>query len=122
MTIPSTFGRKVSYFEIGKNGFLVNKKILPSFGYGEFPDGLSLDSEGYFWVTSIFYNFFERFWEQKGCPKGGILGAKMEPESMPKRGRNSRKKKLPLKSDLGQFWLVSGDAREAFLLIFCWRG
>ena len=51
-----TFGRKISYFEIAKNGLLVNKKILTNFGFGEFPDGLTLDSEGYFWVTSIFSN------------------------------------------------------------------
>ncbi len=54
--VNETFGKKISYFEIGKNGFLVNKKILTSFGFGEFPDGLTLDSEGSFWVTSIFSN------------------------------------------------------------------
>ena len=28
--------------------------------------------------------FFDRFGAPKGCPKGGILGAKMEPKSIPK--------------------------------------
>ena len=54
--VNETFGRKISYFEIGKNGFLSNKKVLTNFGFGEFPDGLTLDSEGCFWVTSIFSN------------------------------------------------------------------
>ncbi len=54
--VNETFARKISYFEIGKNGLLFNKKILASFGFGEFPDGLTLDSEGSFWVTSIFSN------------------------------------------------------------------
>lgn len=54
--VNETFGRKISYFEIGKNGLLVNKKILTNFNFGEFPDGLTLDSEGCFWITSIFSN------------------------------------------------------------------
>ncbi len=54
--VNETFGRKISYFEIGKNGMLFNKKILANFSFGEFPDGLTLDSEGAFWVTSIFSN------------------------------------------------------------------
>ena len=29
--------------------------------------------------------FFDGFWGQKGCPKGGIWGAKMKPKSFPKR-------------------------------------
>ena len=37
-----------------------------------------------FWGTSIFDYFLERFWEQKGCPKGGILGAKTEQKSIKK--------------------------------------
>ena len=65
-------------------------------------------SWGDFWVTSIFDYFLERFWEQKGCPKGGILGAKMDPKLIPKRGRNLRAQKLPLGSDLGPVWLVCG--------------
>ena len=35
-------------------------------------------SWGDFWDTSIFDVFLERFWEQKGCPKGGIWGAQTE--------------------------------------------
>ena len=54
--VNETFGRKISYFEIGKNGILFNKKNLTTFGFGEFPDGLTLDSEGCFWITSIFSN------------------------------------------------------------------
>ena len=29
--------------------------------------------------------FRGRFWERKGCPKGGIWGGNMEPKSIPKR-------------------------------------
>ena len=54
--VNETFGKKISSFEIGKNGKLINKKTLTSFNFGEFPDGLTLDCEGCFWVTSIFSN------------------------------------------------------------------
>ena len=54
--VNETFGKKISCFEIGKNGFLINKKTYACFEYGEFPDGLALDSEACFWVTSIFSN------------------------------------------------------------------
>ena len=54
--VNETFGKKISSFDIGRNGELINKKILSSFEFGEFPDGLTLDSEGSFWVTSIFSN------------------------------------------------------------------
>ena len=70
-----------------------------------------------------FYRFFcgfGPFWSPTGSQKGAILGAKMVPKSIPKRGRNLRPKKLPLGSDLGRFWLVLGGVREAFLLIFYW--
>ena len=70
--------------------------------------------------SPIFDRFLDRFWSPKGCPKGGILGAKMAPKSIPKRGRNLRAKKLRLGSDLGRFWVVSGGAGRAFLLIFYW--
>ena len=69
---------------------------------------------------SSFDRFFGRFWSPKGCPKGGILGAKMAPKSIPKRGRNLRRKKSPLGTNLGRFWFVLGGARGAFLLIFYW--
>ena len=70
--------------------------------------------------SSLSDQFVDRFWSPKGCPKGGFLGAKMEPKSIPKRGPNLRAKKLPLKSDLGRFCVVFGGVREAFLLIFYW--
>ena len=44
----------------------------------------------------------------------------MAPKSIPKRGRNLTAKKTPLGTDLGRFWVVLGDARGAFLLIFYW--
>ena len=58
--------------------------------------------------TSIFDDFLDRCWEQKGYPKGGILGAKTEPKSIQNRGRNLRAKKLCLGGDLGRFGVVLG--------------
>ena len=35
-------------------------------------------SWGDFWGTSTLDYFLERFWERKGCPEGGMLGAQTE--------------------------------------------
>ena len=66
------------------------------------PLGPNLGGYGSPWVI------FDRFWSPKRCPKGGILGAKMEPKSIPKRGRNLRAKKLPLVALLGRSWADLG--------------
>ena len=72
--------------------------------------------------SQIFDRFFDRFWSPKGCPKGGFLGAKTEPKSIPKRGRNLRAKKLPLGVVLARFWVVLegclGGIFVDFLLVF----
>ena len=65
-----------------------------------------------FWSSPISYRFFDRFWSRKGCQKGGVLGAKMEPKSIPKRGRNLRAKKLSLGSGLGRSWVDLGPLRS----------
>ena len=62
-------------------------------------------SWGDFWDASIFHHFLERFWEQKGCPNGGILGAQTEQKSIKKRGANLRAKKSPLGVVLVRFWV-----------------
>ena len=70
------------------------------------------------WSSQIFDCFLDRLWSPKGCPKGGILGAKTVPKSMPKRGRNLRAKKLPLGSDLVRFGVVLGGSPEGIFMDF----
>ncbi|MDG2474241.1 MAG: SMP-30/gluconolactonase/LRE family protein [Paracoccaceae bacterium] len=54
--VNETFGRRLSYFDIKENGSLSNKKVFFEFEFGEFPDGLTFDSEGGIWITSIVSN------------------------------------------------------------------
>ena len=75
-------------------------------------------SWGDFWSTSIFDYFLERFWEQKGCPKGGILGAQMEQKLIKKRGANLRGKKSPLGVVLVRFWVDFHGVLGSKILIF----
>ena len=62
----------------------------------------------------------ERFWEQKGCPKGGIWGAKTEQKSIKKRGANLRANKSPLGVVLVRFWLDFQGVLGSKMLIFHW--
>ena len=71
-------------------------------------------SWGDFLVTSIFDYFLERFWEQKACPRGGILGAQTEQKSIKKRGANLRAKKSPLGVVLVRFWVDFSLVFKAF--------
>ena len=54
--VNETFGRKLVCFDIGNDGSLLNKKTVFEFGYGEFPDGLTFDSQAGIWITSIVSN------------------------------------------------------------------
>ena len=63
-------------------------------------------------------DFLERFWEQKGCSKGGIWGAKTEQKSMKKRGANSRAKKSPLGIVLVRFCVDFQGVLGSKILIF----
>ena len=54
--VNETFQRRLSAFDIGADGSLGNKTTIAEFGPGTFPDGLSFDSEGGIWVTSIVSN------------------------------------------------------------------
>lgn len=54
--VVETFGRRLSQFQVDKNGQLSNKKTVSTFGHGIFPDGLCLDSEGGIWITSVVSN------------------------------------------------------------------
>ena len=73
-----------------------------------------------FGALDFFHYFLERFWEQKGCPKGGILGAKTEQKSIKKRGANLRAKKSPLGVVLVRFWVDFQSVLGSKILIFHW--
>ncbi len=54
--VNETFGRRLSRFRVEPSGGLGPRETVTEFGPGTFPDGLALDVEGYFWVTSIVSN------------------------------------------------------------------
>jgi sugar lactone lactonase YvrE len=54
--VNETFGRRMSRFRVGSEGSLKNRETVTEFGKGVFPDGLTFDSEGAIWVTSIVSN------------------------------------------------------------------
>ncbi|WP_430474371.1 SMP-30/gluconolactonase/LRE family protein [Thalassospira lucentensis] len=54
--VNETFARKLSSFDIDAKGNLSNKKIVCEFGAGTFPDGMTFDTEGGIWITSIVSN------------------------------------------------------------------
>ena len=67
---------------------------------------------------SNFHRFLDRFWHRKGCPKGGILGAKMVPKSFQKRSRKRRRKRDALGRLLGRFWDVLGGRWRVMFVDF----
>ncbi|MFD2205886.1 SMP-30/gluconolactonase/LRE family protein [Kiloniella antarctica] len=54
--VNETFARKLVSFDIAENGDLSNKKIVTEFGVGTYPDGMTFDTEGGVWITSIVSN------------------------------------------------------------------
>lgn len=54
--VNETFSRRLTRFNIEENGDLSNKTTIATFGEGVFPDGLVLDAEENFWITSIISN------------------------------------------------------------------
>ena len=54
--VNETFGRRLTRFSIGPDGTLADRACLASFGAGTFPDGLAVDVDGHFWITSIVSN------------------------------------------------------------------
>ena len=56
LIVNETFSRRLTAFDIENDGNLSNKRTLATFGEGTFPDGLTFDSEGGSWVTSIVSN------------------------------------------------------------------
>lgn len=53
MYVNETFGRRLSRFQISRNGELTGKETVATFGEGDFPDGLALDAEGGAWVVCV---------------------------------------------------------------------
>lgn len=56
LVVNETFARRLTRFEVGPDGTLSNRATVAKFGPGTFPDGVALDAEGCFWVTSIVSN------------------------------------------------------------------
>lgn len=54
--VNETFARKLVRFEISENGDLSQKETVAEFGFGTYPDGMTFDSEGGIWITSIVSN------------------------------------------------------------------
>ena len=54
--VNETFGRRLSAFSIAGNGSLSGRRTIAEFGTGTFPDGLTFDSRGGIWITSIVSN------------------------------------------------------------------
>jgi sugar lactone lactonase YvrE len=54
--VNETFTRKLSRFPVHSDGSLGAKQVVAVFGAGTYPDGLTFDSEGGVWITSIVSN------------------------------------------------------------------
>ena len=54
--VNETFGRRLSRFRITAKGALQARETVTEFGAGTFADGLTFDSGGGIWITSIVSN------------------------------------------------------------------
>ncbi|GAB3482806.1 SMP-30/gluconolactonase/LRE family protein [Marinomonas epiphytica] len=54
--VNETFARQLSRYTITQEGELVDKIVITRFGEGVYPDGLALDQNEDFWITSIISN------------------------------------------------------------------
>ena len=54
--VNETFGRRLSRLRIHSDGTLGAKEVVVQFGHGTYPDGLTFDSEGAIWITSVISN------------------------------------------------------------------
>ena len=54
--VNETFARRSVRFDVATGGDLSNKQTLAEYGAGTFPDGLTFDADGGFWITSIVSN------------------------------------------------------------------
>ncbi len=56
LCVNETFARRLTRFAIAADGSLTDRTEIARFGPGTFPDGLVVDADGHFWVTSIVSN------------------------------------------------------------------
>jgi sugar lactone lactonase YvrE len=54
--VVETWARRLTRFTIGGDGALSAREVIAEFGPGEYPDGLSFDSEGGAWLTCVIAN------------------------------------------------------------------
>lgn len=54
--VNETYGRRTSRFRLGPDGSLGERETVTTYGHGTYPDGLTFDAEGSFWVTSVVSN------------------------------------------------------------------
>ena len=54
--VNETFARRSVRFDVAADGSLGNKQTITEYGAGIFPDGLTFDADGGFWITSIVSN------------------------------------------------------------------
>ena len=54
--VNETFARRLTRFDVDRDGNLSNRTTVTEFGPGTFPDGLTFDAEGRVWITSIVSN------------------------------------------------------------------
>ncbi|OSQ45040.1 SMP-30/gluconolactonase/LRE family protein [Thalassospira sp. MCCC 1A01428] len=54
--VNETFGRRLTRLALRADGTLGKREVVASFGHGTFPDGLTFDSTGAIWLTSVISN------------------------------------------------------------------
>lgn len=54
--VNETFAGRTTSFDMNSNGNLSNPNVFAEYETGTFPDGVTLDSEGCLWITSIISN------------------------------------------------------------------
>lgn len=54
--VNETFARRLTRYTIADDASLSDPTVIWHFGPGDYPDGIVLDAEGHFWVTSIVSN------------------------------------------------------------------
>lgn len=58
--VNATFSRETLRFDIDKQNNLSNETLVARHGLGIYPDGLTMDTEGWLWITSIVSNSIVR--------------------------------------------------------------
>jgi sugar lactone lactonase YvrE len=54
--VVETYARRISRFDIRRDGTLFARAVWTEFGHGTFPDGIAFDAEGHLWVASMTSN------------------------------------------------------------------